>query len=115
MRTGVFALAGALLLSSCTIGTSQEPVAALPMEFSKGWMDPDPGAINEASYAFGSLNLLRGDPVAALRAIICVEYLPVQSQCTLGIAPHAPPPLVIDSGCGLRRTCTAAIWRVPAH
>jgi len=83
------------------------------------WIDPDLGAVNEASYAFGSRSVLRGDPVAALRAVICVEYLAAQGHSprwvavspltvmqlddgrdelrqTLGIAPNAPPPLVID-------------------
>lgn len=122
MRACVIALAAAVVLSGCTVGTAdpRQPVAALPMGFFNTWIDPDLGAVNEASYAFGSPNVLRGDPVAALRAIICVEYLAVQGQSprwaavsplttmqlvqardelrrTLGIAPNAPPPLVINT------------------
>jgi hypothetical protein len=67
MRAVVIARAAALLLPGRTVGTPQQPVAALPMGFFSGWMDPDLWAINKASYAFGSPNLLRGDPVAALR------------------------------------------------
>lgn len=122
MRARIIALAAALALSGCTVGTPdpQQPVAALPMGFFGAWIDPDLGAVNEASYAFGSPNVLRGDPIAALRAVVCVEYLAVQGHSprwvavspittmqldqardelrrTLGIAPNAPPPLVIDT------------------
>lgn len=122
MRACVAALAVALVLSGCTVGTPQpgQPVALLPIGFFNAWIDPDLGAVNEASYAFGSPNVLRGDPIAALRAIVCVEYLAVQGHSprwvavspltvmqlddardelrhTLGIAPNAPPPLVINT------------------
>lgn len=122
MRTHVFALAAALALSGCAAGTypPQQPVAALPIGFFNPLIDPDLGAINEASYSFGSPGVLRGDPVATLRAVICVEYLAVEGHSprwaavspltdmgldqsrdelrrTLGIAPNAAPPLVINT------------------
>ena len=124
MRARIVAFAGALALAACTVppGQSQapQPVADLPQGFFGSWIDPDLGAINETSYVFGSPDILRGNPVAALRAVACVEYLAVESHSprwiavspltvmqldqardelrrVLGIAPDAPPPLVIDT------------------
>ena len=122
MRARLVALAAALVLAGCTVGTPQagQPVAQLPTGFFNTWIDPDLGAVNEASYAFGSPSVLRGDPVAALRAVICVEYLAAQGHSPrwaavspltvmqlddardelrqiLGVAPNAPPPLVINT------------------
>lgn len=121
MRSAVALVVGALLLAGCTVppNAPPQPVAELPQSFFNSWIDPDLGAVNEASYAFGSPDILRGDPVAALRAVICVEYLAVEGHSprwfsvspllpmhlddardelrrTLGIAQDAPPPLVIN-------------------
>ena len=49
--------------------------AQLPPFFYGALLDNDFGAINEASYLFGSPSRTKGDPVAALRAAISVEYL----------------------------------------
>ncbi len=47
----------------------------LPPSFYGALMDNDTGAINEASWALGSPDRTRGDPVEALRAAVAVEYL----------------------------------------
>ncbi len=52
------------------IDTSQ-----LPPGFYGSLIDNDIGAINEASWALGSPDRTRGDPVEALRAAVAVEYL----------------------------------------
>jgi hypothetical protein len=126
MRCRVIAFAAALVLAGCTVppqgppGAPPPPVAEIPQGFFGNWIDPDLGCVNESSYAFGSPDILHGNPVATLRATICVEYLAAEANSprwvsvspltkmqllqardelrrTLGIAPNAPPPLVTNT------------------
>jgi hypothetical protein len=95
--------------------------AQLPPGFYGLLIDNDIGAINEASWALGSPDRTRGDPVEALRAAVAVEYLagelntaPRWSQMsvitrmhmlrargefreTLGIKPDAPAQMVVNT------------------
>jgi hypothetical protein len=49
--------------------------AQLPPGFYGLLIDNDTGAINEASWALGSPDRTRGDPVESLRAAAAIEYL----------------------------------------
>ncbi|HEY1933675.1 MAG TPA: hypothetical protein VGG99_16810 [Acetobacteraceae bacterium] len=122
MRCRLIAFAAALVLAGCTApphGPSQS-VAEIPQGFFNNLIDPDLGCVNESSYSFGSPNILHGNPAATLRATICVEYLAAQTNSprwtsvppltqmqlpeardalrrVVGIAPNAPPPLVVNT------------------
>jgi hypothetical protein len=95
--------------------------AQLPPAFYGMLMDNDIGAINEASWALGSTDRTRGNPVEALRAAIAVEYLagelnsaprwlrmsPIikmqmvrargEFRAALGIKPDAPAQAVVNT------------------
>jgi hypothetical protein len=63
-------------LSIAACGAIQRTdTAQLPPFFYGPLIDNDIGAINEASWALGSPDRTRGDPVEALRSAIAVEYL----------------------------------------
>lgn len=122
MRPRYSVLLAALALAACTMPPPPPPsmVIQIPPNFYGNWIDLDLGAVNDSSYAFGSPDILRNDPVAAVRAIIAVEYLAVETDSprwvavppltkmnlvqardeirrTIGVAPAAPPPVVINA------------------
>jgi hypothetical protein len=95
--------------------------AQLPPGFYGLLIDNDTGAINEASWALGSPDRTRGDPVESLRAAIAVEYLAgelnvaprwaamsvitkvqmlqarAEMRRALGIKPDAPAQIVVNA------------------
>ncbi|MGA3402124.1 MAG: hypothetical protein ABSC95_23170 [Acetobacteraceae bacterium] len=68
------ALVVCLSITACA-AVQRTDTAQLPPAFYGTLMDNDIGAINEASWALGSPDHTRGDPVEALRAAVAVEYL----------------------------------------
>ncbi len=68
------ALLACLSIAACA-AVQRTDTAQLPPGFYGTLIDNDIGAINEASWALGSPDRTRGDPVEALRAAVAVEYL----------------------------------------
>jgi len=114
------ALLVCLSIASCA-AVQRTDTAQLPPFFYGALIDNDIGAINEASWALGSPDRTRGDPVEALRAAVAVEYLagelntaprwvamsPIgkmqmlqaraEFRHVLGIKPDAPSQLVVNA------------------
>jgi hypothetical protein len=132
IATGTRAIANMLcvaLLSACApVPPSAEPPILPPGVFGV-YQDNDVGALNLSSAAFAAPRRTRDNPIDAARAVIAVEYMAdelrrnprwigisatstfgmVQARTdtrrVLGIAPDAPPQLVVDA---LLR-CTVAL------
>jgi hypothetical protein len=68
------ALLACLSVAACA-AVQRTDTAQLPPFFYGALIDNDIGAINQASYALGSPDRTRGNPVEALRAAVAVEYL----------------------------------------
>ncbi len=69
------ALLVCLSIAACAGVQPLPSTAQLPPAFYGTLTDNDIGAINEASWALGSPDRTRGNPVEALRAVVAVEYL----------------------------------------
>jgi hypothetical protein len=74
MVTRFCAILACLSVGACA-AIQHVDTAQLPPFFYGTLIDNDIGAINEASWALGSPDRTRNDPVEALRAAIAVEYL----------------------------------------
>lgn len=109
-----------LSIAACA-AVQRTDTSQLPPFFYGTLVDNDIGAINEASWALGSPDRTRGDPVEALRAAIAVEYLagelnsaprwiamsPItkmdmlqartEFRHALGISPNAPSQQVVNA------------------
>jgi hypothetical protein len=115
------AVLGAALLSACAAVSPPAEPAALPPGVFGIYQDNDVGALNQSSAAFAVPRRTRDNPIDAARAVIAVEYMAdelrvnprwigmsgtsklgmVQARTdtrrVLGIAPDAPPQLVVDA------------------
>ena len=120
MRAIRFVVLLLLPLATCGSlpGTPTTPYLP-PMVFGV-YQDNDIGAINYAAWAFASPANTRGNPVAAMRAVIALEYLPgellenprwvgmdslikmrmnqarFEVRQILGISPDVPPQVVVN-------------------
>jgi hypothetical protein len=74
MLARICAILSCLPIVACA-AVQRTDTSQLPPFFYGTLVDNDIGAINEASWALGSPDRTRGDPVEALRAAIAVEYL----------------------------------------
>ncbi len=137
------------LLSACTVAPPPAEPPALPPGVFGMYQDNDVGALNQSSVALAMPSQTRNNPIDAARAIIAVEYLAdelrvnprwigmsgtsklgmVQARTdtrrVLGIAPDAPPRLVVDALLRLTvalregdqasalRTLTAPVFSLP--
>lgn len=114
------ALLACLSIAACA-SVQRTDTGQLPPAFYGTLIDNDIGAINEASWALGSPDRTRGDPVEALRAAVAVEYLagalnteqrwaamsPItkiemlqargEMRQALGIKPDAPSQVVVNA------------------
>ena len=121
MRTQVLSYVACLAVAACAAAGSSRSAAQLPPGVYGIYEDNDVGAINQSAWAFASPGRTLNDPVDAIKAVIAVEYLAdelndnprwiVISPFTkermrearsnlrqeLGIAPEAPPQLVVDA------------------
>ena len=121
MRTQLLSYFVCIAVTACATAGSYRPAAQLPPGVYGIYEDNDVGAINQSSWAFASPGRTLNDPVDAIKAVIAVEYLAdelddnprwiVISPLTkermrkartdlrreLGIAPEAPPQLVVDA------------------
>jgi hypothetical protein len=121
MRTQVLSYVVCIAVTACAVAGSSRPPAQLPPGVYGTYEDNDVGAINQSAWAFASPGRTLNDPVDAIKAVIAVEYLAdelndnprwiVISPLTrermrearadlrqeLGIAPEAPPQLVVDA------------------
>lgn len=111
-----------ILLCAALEACAGLPVANHPPELPAGvfgiYEDNDIGALNQSAWAFAEPGRIRNDPIDAARAVIAVEYLAdelrsnprwaglsetgmVQARAAtrqvLGIAPDAPPKLVVKA------------------
>ena len=110
----------ATLAAACAPYQAPAPTATLPPDAVQGAGDPQRAALALASNAFAAPRRLSGQPVVAAHAIASMEYLTVdlpqnprvlagvgaivpqltqartEWRSTLGIAPDAPPQLVIN-------------------
>jgi hypothetical protein len=108
-------------LSGCTAVSPPAAPPALPPGVFGVYQDNDVGAINQSSWAFSAARRTRGNPFEAARSVIAVEYLAdelhssprwvalsagstlgmiqarIDTRRALGIAPDAPPQLVVDA------------------
>ncbi|HVY17918.1 MAG TPA: hypothetical protein VHB27_22055 [Rhodopila sp.] len=121
MRAARLALLLFLPLAACATlpGTASTPY--LPASVFGIYEDNDIGAINYAAWAFASPANTRGNPLAAMRAVIALEYLPGELtesprwigmdgsiklrlaqardevRQILGIQPNVPPQVVVNA------------------
>jgi hypothetical protein len=120
MRAARLLLLLFLPLAACATLPGTPATPYLPPGVFGTYQDNDVGAINYAAWAFASPDNTRGNPVAAMRAVIALEYLPgelrenprwvgmdstiktrmaealLQVRQILGIRPDAPPQLVVN-------------------
>jgi hypothetical protein len=121
MRTRSIATMLCMALSACgTMPPVAQPPTLPPGVFGM-YEDNDVGALNQSSWAFAMPQRTRDNPVDAARAVIAVEYLPdelhanprwigmsqvsyvelsqarADTRRVLGIAPNAPPQLVVNA------------------
>ena len=66
----------ALSLAACAALPATQATPYLPAGVWGVYEDNDTGAINQSSWAFASPANTRGNPVAAAKAVIALEYLP---------------------------------------
>lgn len=121
MRAARLALLLILPLAACATLPGTPATPYLPAGVFGVYQDNDIGAINYASWAFATPANTRGNPVAGMRAVIALEYLPgelrenprwVQMDGAipfrlaqardkvrqiLGIAPTVPPQIVVNA------------------
>src|SRR5690348_9439139 len=64
-----------LCLAACTTLPSTPTTPYLPAGVYGTYQDNDIGAINQSAWAFSSSENIRGNPVAAAKAVIALEYL----------------------------------------
>ena len=65
-----------LCLGACASLPATQRTPYLPAGVYGTYQDNDVGAINQSSWAFSSPANTRGNPVAAIKAVIALEYLP---------------------------------------
>ena len=117
MRAQFHVLLAILALTACTVPASQPWEGPPPPFVYSTLIWNDEGAIHEVFNAFGTPGSTRGNPVEALRAILCVEYLATEFNAprwaemspitkmqmvqardeihrAIGLAPNAPPQVV---------------------
>jgi hypothetical protein len=121
MRAARLAMLLFLPLAACGSMPGTPTTPYLPPGVFGVYQDNDIGAINYSAWAFASAANTRGNPVAAMRAVIALEYLPgellenprwvgmdrlvkmrldqarMEVRQVLGIAPDAPPQLVVNA------------------
>jgi hypothetical protein len=121
MRPVRVALLLLLPLTACATLPPTPATPYLPAGAFATYEDNDVGAINYAAWAFASPANTRNNPVAAIRAVIALEYLPgelrenprwigmdgnvkmrlasarAEVRQILGIAPDAPPQIVVNA------------------
>jgi hypothetical protein len=119
--TGLAVAAIALNLAACSAQSSPDLPPSLPPGVYGTYEDNATGALNQASWAFASAANTRNNPVAAIRAIVALEYLPEELsenprwievdsaipfrlnqarddlRRIVGIRPDAPPQQVINA------------------
>jgi hypothetical protein len=123
-----FLLAASLLipcLTACATLPATQAMPYLPAGVWGTYEDNDTGAINQSSWAFASPANTRGNPVAAAKAVIALEYLSGELRENprwigmdsatkmrmgqarddlrriIGIRPDAPPQAVVNALLGL--------------
>ena len=108
-------------LSACATAPPSIESPALPPGVFGVYQDNDVGAINQSSWAFASTRRTLNNPIEAARAVIAVEFLAYElhsnprwvgmsgpsklgmvqartdTRRALGIAPNAPPGIVVDA------------------
>lgn len=108
-------------LSACATLPSTQNTPFLPPGVFGAYEDNDTGAISQSAWAFASPSNTRGNPVAAARAVVALEYLSGelrenprwinmdysvkvhmsqardQLQKILGIRPDVPPQVVVNT------------------
>jgi hypothetical protein len=111
----------ALSLAACATLPGTESTPFLPAGVFNTYEDNDVGAINQSAWAFASSANTKGNPVAAAKAVIALEYLPGELKGNprwvgldasiplrlgqareavrqiLGIRPDAPPQAVVNT------------------
>ena len=121
MRAWVGPFLVAVSLGGCGSLPATERTPYLPPGVFGTYEDNDVGAINLASWAFAAPANTRGNPVAAAKAVIALEYLPnelaenprwieidaaiplhlgrarADLRRILGVRPDAPPQLVVNA------------------
>jgi hypothetical protein len=121
MHAARFAILLFLPLAACATLPGTPATPYLPAGVFGVYQDNDVGAINYAAWAFASPANTRGNPVAAMRAVIALEYLPGELRENprwigmdgsikmrmaqargevrqiLGIPPDAPAQLVVNA------------------
>lgn len=120
MRAPVaFCLLG--VLAGCATLPATQETPFLPAGVYGVYLDNDVGAIQYAAWAFASSANTRGNPVAAAKAVVALEYLPGalrenprwvgisaaipfrmaqardRVRQILGIAPNAPRQMIVDA------------------
>ena len=121
MRPARFFMLLFLPLGACATLPPTPATPYLPPSTFGVYQDNAVGAINYSSWAFASAANTRGNPLAAMRAVIAMEYLPGELQenprwvkidsletarmakaraevrQVLGIQPDVPPQLVVNT------------------
>ncbi len=121
MRVAHLAMLLTLPVAACATLPGTPATPYLPAGAFGTYQDNDVGAINYAAWAFASPANTRNNPVAAMRAVIALEYLPGELRENprwlemdgnikmrmatardevrqiLGIAPGAPPQAVVNA------------------
>jgi hypothetical protein len=118
-RSRLLTVALCAIVPACATSPPVANTAYLPPGVFGVYEDNATGAINQSSWAFAGMGRIRGDPIDAARAVIAVEYLADElrgnprwiglsmdakmgmvrartaTRQALGIAPDAPPRLVV--------------------
>lgn len=111
----------AFCLAACATLPGTERTPFLPAGVFNAYEDNDVGAINQSAWAFASPANTKGNPVAAAKAVIALEYLPGELKENprwigidasipqrlgqardevrqiLGIRPDTPPQVVVNT------------------